>query len=216
MEVKSGQMRRSGRPTESEAERLNADIIRAALKVFVSVGFSGASMEQVIQECGATRRSVMRRFPSKETLLLAALDIKSREVLAHIVEPNAIISAKPIDTLRDACNFMYEGVLTTDSVDLYRLCVAEAARFSEVSALFISINDRLADNLEGLVRRAQRTGAFPGLPSSSVATSLIGTFISNPLNRLVLGDVHFSVPKYRAQYFEKMWSFTTLQSHVKA
>ena len=216
MQQKVVRLRRAGRPTQGEAERLNDEIVQAALDVFVRVGFSGASMEQVVQESGATRRSVVHRFADKEALLLAVVDARMHRLVTSVIEPEAMLSAKPLETLRDSCSLMYQGVLASDYVEFYRLCIAEAARFPGISARFIAFNDRLASDLEGLVMRAQRAGAFNGMKPSTIATSLIGVFISNPLNRLTLGDPQFSSAQFRHSYFQEMWELVIAHARGQA
>ena len=207
MEEQAVSERRAGRPTSEETGRLNEVIIEAAFRVFVREGFGGASIEQIAQESRTTRRSVLNRFPDKESLMLAVVDMRVRRLHTRLDLTEAELAAKPVDTLKEACRRMLEIAVDPDGMDFYRLCLAHTAKFPEITTATMRWNDRWADDLEGLIRRAQRTGAFEGRDPAMLATGLIGAFISNPVNRAALGDQQFRDPAGLRRYFDGMWSF---------
>jgi AcrR family transcriptional regulator len=197
--------RRAGRPTSAATERLNEKIVQAAFTVFVREGFAGATIEQIAQESRTTRRSVLSRFRDKETLLFAVVDVWLWRLRRAMLPSEAVLSAKPLDALKDTCRQMLQSIVSEESVDFYRLCIAQAPKFPKISAAFIRVNDQLAEDLEILVQRAQRTGAFPGRDPAMMATCLIGVFISNPVNRTTIGDPHFRDPPMLQAYFDGLW-----------
>jgi AcrR family transcriptional regulator len=197
--------RRAGRPTSAATERLNEKIVQAASIVFVQEGFAGASIEQIAQESRTTRRSVLSRFRDKEALLFAVIDVWLWRLLRAMLPSEAVLSAKPLDALKDTCRQMLQCIVTEEAVDFYRLCIAQAPKFPAISAAFIRVNDQLARDLETLVKRAQRAGAFPGRDPAMMATCLIGVFISNPVNRTAMGDPQFRDPLLLQAYFDGLW-----------
>jgi len=46
------------------------EIVNAALALFDAVGYSNATMDQIAQAAGVSRRTVYRRFPTKEAVLI--------------------------------------------------------------------------------------------------------------------------------------------------
>lgn len=205
MKVSSG--KRAGRPTSEATEQLNERIVEAAFAIFVREGFSGATIEQIAQESGTTRRSVLSRFRDKETLLYTVVEVWLWRIRRNMWPPQSVLSAKPLDALRQVCDQMLQCMVSEEAVGFYRLCLAQAPKFPAISALFIRVNDQLAQDLEDLVRRAQRAGSFPGRDASMLATGLIGVFISNPINRTAIGDPQFRDPPRRQAYFDGLWQF---------
>jgi AcrR family transcriptional regulator len=69
-----------GRPREFDAEVALA----AALRVFWSKGFDGASLTDLTEAMGITRPSLYAAFGNKEALFRKALDLYEREKLAYV------------------------------------------------------------------------------------------------------------------------------------
>jgi AcrR family transcriptional regulator len=69
-----------GRPREFCVE----DALSAALRVFWSKGYEGASLNDLTEAMGITRPSLYAAFGNKEALFRKALDLYEREKLAYI------------------------------------------------------------------------------------------------------------------------------------
>jgi AcrR family transcriptional regulator len=66
---------RAGRLTQDErSERSRAQILRAALKLFSTVGYNGTSMRDIAQAARVSTGNVYHQFPDKESLFRALLD----------------------------------------------------------------------------------------------------------------------------------------------
>jgi len=199
--------RRAGRPTSEETGRLNEKILQAAFTLFVREGFGGATIEQIALESHTTRRSVLSRFPDKEALLLAIVEMRMRRIERALQPPEALAAVKPVEALKEACRLMLEHVVTEDALGFYRLCLAHVGKFPQITVMTMQWNDRWVADLKAIIERAQRSGAFLGRDPEMVATGLIGAFISNPVNRAALGDPQFRDPVRLRRYFDGMWSF---------
>jgi AcrR family transcriptional regulator len=66
-----GAARPRGRPRSAEAHRA---ILDAALDLFVEQGFEAMSMEGIADRAGVGKTTIYRRWPSKEDLIVAAID----------------------------------------------------------------------------------------------------------------------------------------------
>jgi AcrR family transcriptional regulator len=205
--VEATNERKAGRPTSEETGRLNEEILQAAFKVFEREGFGGASIEQIAQESRTTRRSVLSRFPDKESLLMALIEINMRRFQARLDLTEAEWVGKPPESLKEACRRMLETAVDPEGIAFYRLCLAHASMFPEITTITMRWNDRWAMDLTTLIQRAQRNGLFQGREPAMLATGLIGAFISNPVNRAALGDPQFRDPASLRRYFDGMWSF---------
>ena len=69
-----------GRPREFDAD----DALAAALRVFWSKGYEGASMADLTEAMGITKPSLYAAFGNKEQLFRHALDLYEREKLCYI------------------------------------------------------------------------------------------------------------------------------------
>ena len=69
-----------GRPRDADAD---GRILRAAVELLTDVGAEGTTMSAVIERSGVARATVYRRWPNRESLLVAALrEVKGRGPVA--------------------------------------------------------------------------------------------------------------------------------------
>ena len=71
-----------GRPREFDVD----EALAAALRVFWSKGYDGASLTDLTEAMGVTRPSLYAAFGNKEALFRKALDLYEREKLAYVGE----------------------------------------------------------------------------------------------------------------------------------
>jgi AcrR family transcriptional regulator len=71
-----------GRPREFDLD----DALAAALRVFWTKGYEGASLSDLTEAMGITRPSLYAAFGNKESLFRKALDLYEREKLAYVGE----------------------------------------------------------------------------------------------------------------------------------
>lgn len=60
------------------------EIIRAALRCFAARNYDGASMSDIAQEAGITKRAIYRYFPSKRDLFYAVRDTVYRSIVENL------------------------------------------------------------------------------------------------------------------------------------
>ncbi|MEW6475324.1 MAG: TetR/AcrR family transcriptional regulator [Actinomycetota bacterium] len=69
--------RTPGRPRSAQAEQA---ILDAALAAFIEHGYEGMSVEAVAERAGVGKTTIYRRWPSKQELVVAALDTLLEDV----------------------------------------------------------------------------------------------------------------------------------------
>jgi AcrR family transcriptional regulator len=92
--------RKPGRPKDPELEsRRRAQILDTAAKVFAGFGFAGTQVQVIADRLGVGNGTVYRYFPTKEILVLAAVERGLEELTA---EMDAVMTEplEPLDTLR--------------------------------------------------------------------------------------------------------------------
>lgn len=81
-----------GRPRQFDVD----EALTAALRVFWSKGYEGASLSDLTGAMGITRPSLYAAFGNKEALFCKALDLYEREKLAYVNEALAAPTARQV------------------------------------------------------------------------------------------------------------------------
>ena len=96
-----------GRPREFDVD----DALSAALRVFWTKGYEGASLTDLTAAMGITRPSLYAAFGNKEALFRKALDLYEREKLAYVGE------ALKAATSREVAERLLRGALEMHTSD---------------------------------------------------------------------------------------------------
>lgn len=142
----------------STADQRRAAILSAGMAVFLEFGYRGASIDAIVRRAGGSKRTIYRYFGSKD------------ELFGHIVTELANQMTAPLDAgavagrpLAEALGLLgrqyLEVLLRPESLGLFRIVVAEGARFPALAEVFYRCGPgyaagRLADYL----RQQQRLG----------------------------------------------------------
>jgi AcrR family transcriptional regulator len=92
-----------GRPRDV---RVDNAILEAALDLFIEAGFEGISIDDVAERAGVARATVYRRWPSKQELVLAAIETCFEDVV--LVPDSGDVKADLIAGVRQARHFLTE------------------------------------------------------------------------------------------------------------
>jgi AcrR family transcriptional regulator len=123
-----------GRPRAgSEDERLAA-LLDHALKIFMRDGYGLASIGKIASAASVSTRTIYERYQNKADLLVASV--------AHMVERDVVQlrSVEGLDAMslaEELCAFgemIIERMISPQMTSFYRMGVAEAARFPELSS----------------------------------------------------------------------------------
>ncbi len=177
-----------------------------ALRSFCDYGFAQTTIERVAADCGTTRRSVLHRFPDKDSLLLAAGESHIEQSLAVLHASLRFADPEPMEALRDGCRQLLNLALRPATIAFFRVAINEAARIPALSARLIWSSDEFERAYQRLLLSAQDAGTFQRHSASTLATALVGTFLSNPLNRAALGDPLLREEHHVEIYFSQAWS----------
>jgi AcrR family transcriptional regulator len=135
-------VRTLGRPPASDGAQTRQTILTAASRQLASIGYDGMTLESVANEAGITKAAIYRYFPSKRSLMLAA-----------VRDAHPIYDEYYVELSRDA-----KGI-----ADRLRALVKACIKFSlenPQSALGYFQSGRLADQDEEIARifRARTAG----------------------------------------------------------
>jgi TetR/AcrR family transcriptional regulator, mexJK operon transcriptional repressor len=168
MESSIPDVRKRGRPTADERRAREAQILSAALGVFLASGFGNTTIDELAVAAKVTKRTLYAYFGDKAGLFQAMV-----KDLAVGVSLDAAYDHLTLEGL--AARIVYR-VHSDELVGLHRLVIAEAGRFPELASVLHSQGDarhiaRLTEHI-----RTERGTAFTGL--------------AEPLFSLLLGERH--------------------------
>jgi AcrR family transcriptional regulator len=156
-----------GRPREFCVE----DALAAALRVFWSKGYEGASLTELTDAMGVTRPSLYAAFGNKEALFRKALDLYEREKLAYI---SAALEAP---TARGVAERLLYGALemqTTGSDPKGCLgVISSVACGAEAESIKAEVLKRRASADAALLARMERAKDAGDLPDHLTADGIV-------------------------------------------
>lgn len=110
-------------------------IVEAATQVFLQKGFGGASMDEIAKAAGVAKQTLYGYFAGKDDLFLAIIERRREELFGDW--PEAIDGRRDIDEyLIHLGDRVAEMLFVEDTLELYRLVVAETPRFPEIGKMF--------------------------------------------------------------------------------
>ena len=129
-------------------------IVRAALRVFTSTSYAGATTAEIAREAGVTEPVLYRHFASKRDLWLACLDVAWDEARAMLREKIATFSGTPASSTRSPWrspqmpNLWIQGLTEAGEDAVVRRAIRRHMR---------EVHDFVADE----IRRGQEAGTIP-------------------------------------------------------
>jgi AcrR family transcriptional regulator len=147
-----------GRPREFNAD----EALAAALRVFWTRGYEGASLTELTEAMGITRPSLYACFGNKEALFKKALDLYETEKLAYME------TALDAPTAREVAYRLLHGALAAQmsSCDPKGCLgvISSVACGAEAEAIKAEVVARRASSMAALVARFQRAKDEGDLP----------------------------------------------------
>jgi TetR/AcrR family transcriptional regulator, mexJK operon transcriptional repressor len=110
-------------------------ILRGAGVVFAADGYSGASMARIAQVAGVSKGTLYNYFDSKAALFSGYVADECERKLATIFD-QANHDGDPADVLRIIGRQMLTMMLSDTGLTIYRVVIAEAAKFPDLARNF--------------------------------------------------------------------------------
>lgn len=181
MEV--SEMKKRGRPPAMSQEERRRRIVAAAEETFTSKGYAAASMDDVVQACGMSKKTVYGMFDTKERLFNEVV-VASLENAPRLGPKGGEPAGDGIVSLRDVLREMAGFILSPRQVALTRLVLTESRSTPELGAIFYEAAVvRGQDMLTETIRRIGVPTPAGGHGPEQLADLLVGTLI---------GPQHFS------------------------
>ena len=176
----------AGNATGLSGEKHRA-IQRAGTELFLRLGYGSASMDLIAAEAGVSKQTVYNHFHSKEALFKAIIADLSEAMMAPLVVRDAEKST-PDRLLRGLGRDFLALMLRPSSLALYRLIVAESARFPELGAAIYAVGaGRLIAMLADYLAWEARNGRLAVAEPELAAEQFIGMLTGRVQLRALLG-----------------------------
>ncbi|MES2042617.1 MAG: TetR/AcrR family transcriptional regulator [Pseudomonadota bacterium] len=157
-----------GRPREFCLD----EALAAALRVFWSKGYEGASMTELTEAMGITKPSLYAAFGNKEALFRKTLDLYEREKMAYVGQA----LAKP--TARQVAEHMLRGSVENQTSSCEpRGClgvISSVACGAEAESIRADVHERSKVAKAALIERMERAKAEGDLPDHVDVEALTG------------------------------------------
>ncbi|MDN4480468.1 TetR/AcrR family transcriptional regulator [Demequina sp. EGI L300058] len=146
----------SGRGPYAKSAQVKQRIVKACIEVFTAAGYHGATMADVARSAGISHTGLLHHFPTKLSLLVAALEYGDRESAQYLSEHHALeASADPLRVLRDLTDALVKRDETISLVELDAVIAGEATspehpahgylatRFADSRGFYVRVYDGL-------------------------------------------------------------------------
>lgn len=110
-------------------------ILAGAATVFAADGYEGASMARIAAVAGVSKGTLYNHFDSKAALFASYVSEKCEESLAHVFD-GANHDGDPAEVLREIGKRMVRMMLSDTGLVIYRVVIAEAAKFPDLARAF--------------------------------------------------------------------------------
>jgi AcrR family transcriptional regulator len=162
-------------------ETRRAQILDAALTVFLEHGYDRATIDLVVQRASASKATIYSFFGGKEGLFEAMVGEYAERILAGFPDVDGgIIDVRA--ALKNIAQRYLEVVMAPDAVALWRMIVAEGPRFPGLAKdVYRVSNERLVARLAQALRTWSARKRIRQLDADHVARQFLA---------VVRGDLH--------------------------
>lgn len=143
-------------------------ILDAAMRVFASEGYEGATTRRIAQEANVTEVTLFRRFQSKENILREVI-IRNRDSALSALDPLFQVDkdADLATSLRILCQYIVKGL--RERKDLIFILIEEGRRRPEVAEVLSSIPRMIIARLSEYFDEQIKNGKMRDINPSSAA-----------------------------------------------
>lgn len=177
-----------------------AEILEAALELFVSKGFKATKMEDIAKAAGVTKGTPYLYFENKEDIFKAVVRDNLVTRLAGFAELAQQYEGSSAELLRLMMRRWWQEVGESPLAGICKLMFAEATNFPELAGFYHDEVILPSHNmLLAILERGMRSGEFRPMNAHAVVETLVAPMLITMTWRYSLGQVipdskHRSLP----------------------
>ncbi|RSO58067.1 TetR/AcrR family transcriptional regulator [Acinetobacter lactucae] len=150
----------------------NQKILDAATKFFLTHGFSGTTTDMIQKEAGVSKATMYGCYKNKEVMFAAVIERQCTNMQEQII----LVETKA-ENLRSALTEMGKTylcfILSHSGLAFFRVCIAEAVRFPELSEKFFEVGpQKLANIIAGYLEKSQKNKEIELNSSAAIAANI--------------------------------------------
>lgn len=130
--IKRKTHRSPGRPTRSQAEQRNRQLLEVALDQFLENGFERTTIEGITASVGMAKRTVYALYGDKVNLFKAALQRAIEDWIVPVEELQAAEGDDLQGSLMEIGRLLVRNILSPAGLRLMRITNAESSRMPEI------------------------------------------------------------------------------------
>jgi AcrR family transcriptional regulator len=204
---------KKGRPDLQGSMELDAHLMATAAKLFIEQGYEGTSMGQIVAVAGAGKQSLYRRYANKEVLFRDVFtNFVMKNIIARAGEDMAMFELEAsldgengLETLRRFARQSFDFILEPETVETFRLFVAEHTKFPDLKDQIQRMTQGIEDNIARYIQRAQESGLIRIDIDHDVSRSFMALINEGPLIQALLELPSVSTAESRELYFDSAW-----------
>jgi AcrR family transcriptional regulator len=195
--------------TRPRGEIRRAQILDAALTVFLEHGYDRATIDLVVQRASASKATIYSFFGGKEGLFEALVAESAERILAGFPDlEGGIIDVRA--ALKNIAQRYLEVVMAPDAVALWRMIVAEGPRFPGLAKdVYRVSNERLVARLAQALRTWSTRKRIRPLDADQVARQFLAVVRSDlhilALSGLLPDDLETAIRKNVQEAVKTFW-----------
>jgi len=192
---------------------LDAHLMATAAKLFIEQGYEGTSMGQIVAAAGAGKQSLYRRYANKEVLFKEVFtNFVMKRIIARCNEQMVMFGSETdldapnsLDTLYNIAQKSFNFMLERETIETFRLFVAERGRFPDLKDDVQQMIQGLEDEITRHIRRAQRSELIRTDIDQNISRIFMALINEAPLVQALLELPSISTEELRQRYFETAW-----------
>lgn len=146
-------------PRAASRDQRRETILNVAREVFFEQGYTAASMSTIAARLGGSKGTLYNYFKSKEELFEAQVRDMCGEAADRILEVSA--DGAPVETLTRLGEQFLQHLYSQETVQMFRILVAEAQRSPELARVFYEVGPaRGQKGLEAYIEAAKARGSL--------------------------------------------------------
>ncbi|MEQ6289520.1 TetR/AcrR family transcriptional regulator [Vogesella sp. GCM10023246] len=177
-----------------------AEILDAALQLFVDKGFKATKMEDIAKAAGVTKGTPYLYFENKEDIFKAVVRDNLVTRLADLAELAAQFDGSSAELLRLMMRRWWQQVGESPLAGICKLMFAEATNFPELARFYHrEVIEPSHQVLLRVLERGVASGEFRPMPAHAVVDTLVAPMLLSmtwqcSLGRVIEDSLHRSLP----------------------
>lgn len=168
-------------------------ILDAATKFFLTHGFSGTTTDMIQKEAGVSKATMYGYYKNKEVMFAAVIERQCTNMQEQII----LVETKA-ENLRSALTEMGKTylcfILSHSGLAFFRVCIAEAVRFPELSEKFFEVGpQRLANIIAGYLEKSQKNKEIELSSSADIAANIFLALLRSDAHLKCLTHTNYTI-----------------------